>query len=214
MDRDGINAAPTLIENATTEAAYSKISFTLATTAEFIRALGYNAIPSANCTALNIPLAIDAGLGQLGRNAKLITPGFGPRCRIAKIITDLPLEHASPIDYGVTEFCERCKKCAKRCPAQAIPYGDRSYEPINECNNGGALQWQVDHKKCVSYMTEVGTNCGICIKVCPFNKGKAKIHNVSRWFIKNLNWTDPMFIWLDDALGYGNTNTDEFWQGT
>ncbi len=212
MDRDGINAAPTLIGNATTQAAYSRISFTTVMTAEFIRGLGYHAIPSANCTALNIPLTIDAGLGQLGRNAKLITPQFGPRCRIAKVITDMPLEAGEPMDFGVTEFCDSCMKCARKCPAQAIPSGERSYEPINECNNAGVLQWQVDHKKCVRYMSEVGTNCSICIKVCPFNKGKNKIHNVSRWFIKNLRWSDPLFIWLDDALGYGNnTDTRTFW---
>ena len=40
----------------------------IACLAEFIRKLGYGAIPMGNDTALSLPLAIDAGLGEMGRN--------------------------------------------------------------------------------------------------------------------------------------------------
>ena len=66
--------------------------------AEFIRRLGYNAIPAANDTALSIPLAVDAGLGQAGRHGLLINLKVGARCRISKIFTDLPLEPAGAVD--------------------------------------------------------------------------------------------------------------------
>lgn len=183
MDAEGISMAPTLIQSATTNVAYSRISFTTVMVAEFLRGLGYNAIPSANCTALSIPLAIEAGLGQLGRNAKLITPQCGPRCRISKVITDLPIESDSPMNFGVIEFCSDCKRCAEMCPARAIPFGDRSYEPVNECNNGGFLGWHLDHKKCYRYWAKVGTGCGICIAVCPYNKefNKYDIRQKSFW---------------------------------
>ena len=113
MDEMGMATAPTLNQLATTHATYSQISFTTVMLAEFIRGLGYNAIPSANDTALSIPLAIDAGLGELGRNAKLITPRFGSRCRISKVITDMPLTVGYARPWGVTEFCNACGKCAK-----------------------------------------------------------------------------------------------------
>ncbi|MFC1909211.1 reductive dehalogenase [Chloroflexota bacterium] len=203
MGEDEIAAAPTLAAMAETQLAYSKLSFTAIAMAEFIRGLGYNAIPSANCTALSVPLAIDAGLGQLGRNAKLINPLFGPRCRISKVITDLPLAADIPIDLGVTEFCNQCQKCAQTCPTGAIPSGKQSFEPVNDCSNKGYLQWPVDHKKCSQYWAEVATNCGICLRVCPFNKGRGKVHDVARWFIKNYRAADPLFVKLDDALGYG-----------
>lgn len=203
MDEEAISASPTLAEWAETRLSYAKISFTSTSLAEFIRSLGYNAIPSANCTALSIPLAIDAGLGQLGRNAKLINPLFGPRCRLSKVITDLPLVVDKPIDFGVTEFCDQCQKCARTCPSGAIPTGERSFKPVNECNNQGVLQWQLNHKKCNEYWASVGTNCGICLRTCPFNKGKGKIHDVARWFIKNLKAVDPLLIKLDDIMGYG-----------
>lgn len=212
MDERGIAAAPTLTQNAATQLTYSQISFTTLALAEFIRGLGYHAIPSANCTALDIPLAIDAGLGQLGRNAKLITPWFGPRCRIAKVITDLPVIVKQPVDLSITEFCDVCLKCAQKCPAGAIPFGERSFEPVNECNSGGVLQWQVDHHKCVEYQAQVGTNCGICLRVCPFNKGKGKIHDVIRWVIRNVKPLDPAIVRLDDLLGYGRfVDPHHFW---
>lgn len=213
MDEEGIARAPILIEQATVMATYSRISFVTVMVAEFLRGLGYHAIPSANCTALSIPLAIEAGLGQLGRNAKLINPKFGPRCRIAKVFTDLRVQIESPQDFGITEFCDVCKKCARRCPAQAIPYGERSFEPVNECNSAGVLQWQVNHKKCYEYMTKVGTNCGVCLRVCPFNKGRHRIHDVTRFFVKNTPWVNRMIVWLDDALGFGRfKDPHAFWQ--
>ncbi len=134
MDYQGIAEAPTLTQMATTLRTYSQISLTAISLAEFIRGLGYRAIPSANCTALNIPLAIDAGLGELGRNAKLIHPRFGPRCRISKVITDLPLEVDIPIAFGVTAFCDTCKKCARTCPGECHPDGRPLLRP------GGRIQ--------------------------------------------------------------------------
>ncbi|MFQ5878808.1 MAG: reductive dehalogenase [Dehalococcoidia bacterium] len=212
MDEEGMAAAPTLTQMATVSLTYSKISFGTVTVAEFIRGLGYNAIPSANCTALNIPLAIDAGFGQLGRHGKLITPQFGPRCRISKVITDLPLPEGSPIDFGVTEFCNACLKCVRKCPAGAISAGEQSYEPVDDCNTGGVLRWQLDGKRCYEYCSRVGTFCGICIRVCPFNKGKGKVHNVTRWFIKHTRWADPIIVRLDDVMGYGRLkNAGGFW---
>lgn len=123
MHRQSIHTAPTLAQFASTEVTYSAIARLVLSVAEFVRGLGYNAIPSANCTALSIPLAIDAGLGELGRNAKLIHPVFGPMARICKVITDLPLEPDVPVVTGASVFCETCGKCADGCPARAIPKG-------------------------------------------------------------------------------------------
>lgn len=213
MDELGMGTAPTLTQMATTLTTYSKISFITVSLAEFIRGLGYHAIPSANDTAISIPLAIDAGLGELGRNAKLITPQFGPRCRISKIITDLPLEVSYAKPWGVTEFCNVCRKCAKNCPAGAIPTGERSFEPIGIFNSRGVLLWQVDHMKCLEYQSKVGTNCGICIRTCPFNKSKHWGHDMVRRMIRRKKSNiDTLLVRADDLLGYGkSTTSDNFW---
>lgn len=43
-----------------------------------------------NDISLSIPLAIEAGLGELGRNGLLITKDFGPCVRLCKIFTTCP----------------------------------------------------------------------------------------------------------------------------
>lgn len=174
--------------------------------------LGYNAIPSANCTALSIPLAIDGGLGELGRNAKLIHPVFGPMARICKVITDLPLEPDVPVVTGASVFCETCGKCADGCPARAIPKGPRSYEPKGEFNSSGVRQWQVDHRRCYEFWKGVGTNCGLCLVRCPFNKGSHWSHRIAKVAIAMFPTANPLLARLDDFLGYGRPRVDGFWR--
>lgn len=213
MDYEGMKTGPTMTEMASTRMAYSKIAFTAASLAEFIRSLGYHAIPSSNDTALNIPLAVDAGLGELGRNAKLITPWYGPRARISKVITDLPVLPDRPITFGVRRFCLACKKCADRCPVKAIPPGEPTYEPLGNYSNRGVYQWNLHHDKCRAYWTSSGTNCGLCITVCPFNKTSSWIHNIPRWTAAKLPFLNRFWVKLDDILGYGQImKNDQFWK--
>jgi len=82
MNEHGIAASPNCLAAAATGVGYSKMAFTASCLAEFIRNLGYKAISPGNDIALSIPLAIDAGLGQLGRNGLLITSEYGPRVRL------------------------------------------------------------------------------------------------------------------------------------
>jgi hypothetical protein len=110
MNHDKI-ATSDIEASAATGLGYSKMAFVSSLLAQFIRNLGYQALPCGNDTALSIPLAIDAGLGELGRNGLLITPQFGPRVRLCKVLTDLPLKPDKPIAFGVQEYCEKCKKC-------------------------------------------------------------------------------------------------------
>jgi len=213
MEEEGIATAPTLTHMATTWHSYSNIAFTTQAIAEFIRALGYHAIPSANDTALNIPLAIDAGLGELGRNAKLIHPVFGPRCRISKVITDLPLSSDGPISFGVTAFCDACKKCAKKCPVDAIPRGERSYEPAGDFNSRGVLCWQMDHARCREFWVKAGTNCGLCIQSCAYNKPKGPLHWLVKSTISTLPVLNSVIVQADDLFGYGKpVPSAHFWQ--
>ena len=180
MDADGIATSPTAIAAAATGVGYSKMAFLLACMGEFIRNLGYEAIQCGNDTALSIPLAIDAGLGELGRNGLLITPEYGPRVRLCKIFTDLPLEPDKPIEFGVREFCKKCKLCAKYCEAGAISFDDEpSFEVKCKSNNPGALKWYVDVEKCYLYWCENGIDCSTCIKVCPYNLASARKAEVS-----------------------------------
>ena len=84
-----------------TDIAYSKGAWCTSSLATFIAELGYRAIPSVNELGIDIAMAVDAGLGEMGRNGLLITRDYGPRVRISKVFTNLPLIPDSPIDIGV-----------------------------------------------------------------------------------------------------------------
>ncbi|MFC2002869.1 reductive dehalogenase [Chloroflexota bacterium] len=213
MDYDGIKQAPNCIADAAVGTVYSRMSVTGAMLAQYIRGLGYKAIPMSNDTATSIPLAIDAGLGELSRMGLLITPEYGPRVRLHKIFTDMPLIPDEPIDFGVWDFCMKCEKCARFCPGRAIMYGPPTAKTINICNQEGLLRWPLNAEKCFGFLSRNGTDCGVCIRVCPFNKPLGILHDWVRWGVKNTCWLDSLFIRAEDLLGYGKqAKTKYYWE--
>jgi reductive dehalogenase len=212
MDPGAIGQAPNYLADAAASTVYSRMAVTAGLLAQYIRGLGYRALPLGNDTALSIPLAIDAGLGELGRAGWLITREFGPRVRLNKVLTDLPLAPDRPVDFGAWDFCQTCRKCARRCPGQAIEQGPPSDKVHNTCNRPGLFRWPLNAEKCFSFMAESGTDCGVCLRVCPFNKRPSAIHRAVSWGVDRLRWLDPLFARADDALGYGRPRrAGDFW---
>ncbi len=182
MDELGIATSPEAPAAAATGVGYSRLAFIASSLAEFIRNLGYTAVPASNGVGLSVPLAVDAGLGELGRNGLLITPEYGPRVRLCKVYTDLPLEKDKPIEFGVHEFCRTCKKCAEACEVEAIGFEDEpSYDGVCKSSSPGALKWAVDGEKCYEYWCDNGTDCSTCISVCPYNTGRTEAHADEFW---------------------------------
>lgn len=91
MDYELAQTNPSALSGAATGLGYAREVLTMLSLAQYIRNLGYRTIASMNDTALSIPLAIAAGLGEYSRMGLLITKEFGPRVRLGKIFTDLPL---------------------------------------------------------------------------------------------------------------------------
>jgi ferredoxin len=171
MNRDGIAKSPDYAASAATGRAYSMMAFVAACVAELIRRLGYRAISCGNGTALSIPLAIDAGLGVIGRSGMLLTREFGPFVRICKVFTDLPLEPDEPQSERPDDLCRKCKACARKCPAGAISDADEpNWDAPTISNNPGVLRWPVDPEKCYSFWVENGADCSNCIAVCPYGR--------------------------------------------
>jgi reductive dehalogenase len=214
MDYELIKSSPSYTSVATVGDGYSEMAYVAGRLAHFIRILGYKAIPSGNDTALSVPLAIDAGLGQLGRSGIMITEKFGPRLRLSKVFTDLPLLHDKPIEFGVTEFCNSCRRCAENCPGRAISFGEPTTEAINISNNGGLLKWYIDAEKCHRFWAQnQGGSCTNCIRVCPFNKPPGWLHDGARFVVGNAPWLDSLLVRMDKALGYGKRGkAEEFWR--
>ncbi len=169
MDREQIDTSPDYAASAATGRAYSMMAHVASSMAQMIRGLGYRATSCGNGTALSIPLAIDAGLGVMGRNGMLLTREFGPYVRICKVFTDLPLAVDVPPEENADDTCRKCGACARKCPVGAISKDeDPSYETRGISNNPGVLRWPVDAEKCYGFWIENGCDCSSCIAACPY----------------------------------------------
>ena len=97
-------------------------------TASFIEDFGYEAVPyypgapgiEGHGVQLSIRLAgVAAGVGEMGWSKIFMTSKFGPRQRLAAIITDLELQPDPLIEPN--SICNLCMACVKGCPG-AIPH--------------------------------------------------------------------------------------------
>ncbi|MCM1566761.1 MAG: reductive dehalogenase [Dehalobacter sp. 4CP] len=213
MDYDCYQTAPALPQGAASGNEYSDAGVLLHKLAKFIRTLGYQAIPCSNDTALSIPLAIQAGLGEISRIGIMVTKEYGPRVRIYKLFTDMPLAIDKPVTFGAMEFCKTCMKCADACPSQAISHDVEPSFKTSSITNPGVKKWAQDGVKCMTQWSKVGTDCGICIKVCPYNKRQEWHHDLVR--LGTETPAKPVLRFFDDLFGYGKISVPdaikEFW---
>ena len=187
---------PTVIESARQYAESAKIAVILAGA---IRELGYPARThiDGNYRVIAPLVAKDAGLGEIGRMGLLMIPQLGPRVRLGIVTTDLPLVVDPPTwNPTVIDFCEFCQKCAVACPAQAISFESRqSYED-------GTLRWKIDPERCYTYWTQVGTDCGRCMAVCPYSHADNFMHNLIRFGVDRSANFRKAALKMDDVF-YG-----------
>ncbi|MFK7967322.1 MAG: 4Fe-4S dicluster domain-containing protein [Burkholderiaceae bacterium] len=164
MDRGEMAAVPQ--DRAAVEVlrVYKELAITGNQIAARIRQMGWRAKSFADSNStdiLQIPLAIDAGLGELGKHGSLICPDYGSNIRLAAVLTDLPLVPDKPVDIGVQDLCISCKRCTIDCPPNAISDETQMVR--------GTRKWYVDFDKCTPYFSITG-GCAICIQVCPFSE--------------------------------------------
>jgi len=112
------------------------------------------------------------------------------------VTTDMPLSPDKPVDIGVKDFCRICKKCADCCPSKSIPTDDEMAE-----FNGGK-KWKLNAESCFAYWGKIGTDCCICMKVCPWSHARTWPHKIIVWLISRNKWSRLLFNWMDDIF-YG-----------
>ncbi len=198
MDKEMMDTAPhgpTTIESAD---QYLKAGSVATQVASFIRNLGYPARAhiDGNYRVVCPLVARDAGLGEIGRMGLLMTPQLGPRVRISVVTTDIPVvTNSYRLSNYMLDFCEKCKKCAFVCPSNAISFLSRG--TIN-----GVKRWQINSESCFTYWCIVGTDCGKCVKVCPFSHPDNLFHRMIRLGIK-ISPVFRLFASTMDDLFYG-----------
>ncbi|UCG70393.1 MAG: hypothetical protein JSV09_05080 [Thermoplasmata archaeon] len=168
MDYDKIEESPGPPSATEVIRVYCMLGEVTIKLASEIRKLGYPAYghhPRASRTnptkILHIPSAVESGLGELGRLGLLITPRYGPRIRLGTVTTNLPLLPDEPINFGASEYCEKCEICVRECEGDAIPMGKSVIRGYNK--------YKVDPYKCGPYFGEYD-GCSVCVKVCALNK--------------------------------------------
>jgi reductive dehalogenase len=195
MDLRLVGAAPhtpTVIESMRNYAKGAYLSIQLAS---YIANLGYPSTANhlRHYEAVLVPLAVDAGLGELGRLGYLMTKDFGPRIRLGAVTTNLPLIPDKPVDLGVEDFCNICKKCAVCCPSQSIPMGKRT-----EVN--GTLRWKLNAETCFDYWGKIGTDCNVCMRVCPWAHARTFPHRLIVELVSRNRWARRVFSVMDDIF--------------
>ena len=111
-----------------------------------------------------------SGLGWIGKNTLLITKQAGSFFFLAELVLDLKLQP----DHPIKDYCGTCQKCIDACPTQAL------------------TAYQLDARKCISYLTIELKNqipdafkgkfkdwvfgCDICQDVCPWNRFSLPTH--------------------------------------
>ncbi|WP_051534042.1 reductive dehalogenase [Desulfitibacter alkalitolerans] len=191
--------------------AYRLGAWTIGALAEFIRWLGYTAIPCQNNTFITVPHAIEAGMGELGRHNRMVCPDYSLNNRLFPIATDMPLAHDKPIDFGLIDFCKTCMKCAEHCPAKAISFErEPTWETKGPWNNPGHKAWFDDAVKCRWNMTI--ESCANCQASCTYTKkNDTVIHAAIKGTIANTRALNGMFVRFDDMFGYGFAKDPKKW---
>jgi reductive dehalogenase len=197
MDPKMIKKAPSLSVILESSRSYVEAARVASLLAGYLRRLGYEARAhtDANYLALCVPLAAEAGLGEVGRMGLLLHPRLGPCLRISLVTTDLELPTTRRRFFQAERFCRICRKCAENCPARAIPGGEKTV-------SRGASRWTIIQEKCYSYWKSVGSDCSVCIRVCPYTKPATLLHRMARIYVSRNALNQRVALFLDDLL-YG-----------
>jgi reductive dehalogenase len=179
--------------------AYSKLGQMAVILARYIRSLGYPARAHivTNYQLIVPPVAIDAGVGMLGRHGVLISKEFGSALKMSVVTTDLPMIYDEKPELGVDDFCRYCKICAESCPGGAISHGD--IQVIR-----GVERYPFKAELCFKIWNETGTDCGVCIASCPFSKPPSLHHQLGLWLASRGGKFTAVFLSRLERILYGD----------
>jgi len=103
--------------------------------------------------------AVIAGLGEIGWSKMFLSKEFGPRQRLALLLTDAEFEYDPVVKPGT--ICDRCKQCVKACTGGAIPA--KNEDCVCVVIDGNVIEWaNIDYTKCSRYF------CGASPEHNPF----------------------------------------------
>lgn len=173
-DRDNPNNA-SLYRHHAYDIINARLDLSASLISSFLSREGYRTLPIPAAERTDVANAIPtvshkmiahiAGLGWIGKSCLFITPRYGPRIRLASILTDAPLR---AVDNPIGHECGSCRSCVDICPAGAIK--GRDYV------QGETREERFVFTACQAYFSELEKDtskkavCGMCLYVCPHGR--------------------------------------------
>lgn len=170
MDEEMINTAPGVESGIEGVKSYVNVAMIGLWISYYIRSFGYEARTHMDGNYLSMvqKMAVDAGLGEIGKSGLVLTRRFGPRIRLGAVTTNMELLTDERDKIGVEDVCLKCMRCVEKCPSKAIPEGGRTLVD-------GQMEWPaINPEKCYMVWSRMGTDCSICMAECPFNEALLK----------------------------------------
>jgi len=113
-------------------------------------------------------LAVQAGLGWIGKNGLLISKKWGSHLLIGSLLIDQSLTIDPPISPS-KNYCGTCRACLKHCPTQCLD----EHKGLNASRCISTWSIEDDALPPASQINEWGPHlfgCDICQDVCPWNR--------------------------------------------
>lgn len=156
---------------------------------------------------MSLLAVLAAGLGQRSRSGGLILNPFnGLRPKPVLFTADLPLVADQSINFGLRTVCNRCGRCAREHPCNAIPGGPKAKF------NGHEI-WKSDVEKSGKYrLTNMnGAAWGRCMKTCLHNREDLLESERLLWLFIKVSAPRQPLINCDDRIGAGVLNPVKRW---
>lgn len=181
---DGIEDGPTPVYYDLYQSTNDELNLTTAKMARFLRQNGIPClqikstvheedIPADFANTLRMKFshkmaATRAGLGWIGKTDLLVSERFGPRVRLATVLTNYRFEK---LGVPITQSrCGDCELCVEMCPGQAAS-GMLWEETLDRDEFYNAFKClDTCRKLSAERLDKPVSLCGICVSVCPYGK--------------------------------------------
>jgi epoxyqueuosine reductase QueG len=145
--------------------------------AEYIKKQGFKAYPQTVTSSKEYgnfrtvmphkTVAVNAGLGWIGKSALFITEKYGSAVRLTSVLTDAPLDCNQSI---IQSKCGTCMRCRDACPGKAISGQGWSPELDRDEYFDAAACRKKAREIAGESIDKIITLCGKCIEVCPYTR--------------------------------------------
>lgn len=177
MDKKAFENAPSIECQLEVARVYALTGNIANSVSEFLQKKGFGASPNHSMGGqLDYSMAAEwAGIAVTGRHSMAITKSNGPCNRISVVYTNIEnlgefIVNTEDMTW-IRGFCEKCGKCIRKCPKDAIYEKSIILDGINPT--------RIEYEKCCEGFLEYG--CGICIRECPFTTSSyEKIKNATQ----------------------------------